>query len=93
MGTCLPVGVGVAALWQCVASDECRGRLGEGHSIIVPTEHVASTRQVDEHIWTELRNFKKCLLQMHMAQVPTLLLDQHYVLHQVALVYCMHCDE
>lgn len=45
-----------------------RGRLGEGHSIIVPTEHVASTRQVDEHIWTELRNFKKCLLQMHMAQ-------------------------
>ncbi len=40
----------------------------------MPTEHVASTRQVDEHIWTELRNFKKCLLQMHMAQVPTLLL-------------------
>ena len=47
----------------------CRGRLSEGHSIIVPTEHVASTRQVDDHIWTELRNFKKCLLQMHMAQV------------------------
>ncbi|KAL3152781.1 hypothetical protein ABBQ38_012367 [Trebouxia sp. C0009 RCD-2024] len=45
-----------------------RGRLVEGHSIIVPTEHVASTRQVDDHIWTELRNFKKCLLQMHMAQ-------------------------
>lgn len=47
----------------------CRGRLVEGHSIIVPTEHVASTRQVDDHIWTELRNFKKCVLQMHMAQV------------------------
>ena len=46
-----------------------RGRLVEGHSIIVPTEHVASSRQVDDHIWTELRNFKKCVLQMHMAQV------------------------
>lgn len=40
-----------------------------GHSVIVPTEHVASTRQMDEQIWTEMRNFKKCLLQMHMAQV------------------------
>lgn len=30
---------------------------------------MASTRQVDEHVWTEIRNFKKCLLQMFMAQV------------------------
>lgn len=47
----------------------CRGRLVPGHSVIVPTEHVASSRQVDEQVWTEIRNFKKCLLQMHMAQV------------------------
>ncbi len=40
-----------------------------GHCLIVPAEHVASTRQVDEHVWTEIRNFKKCLLQMFMAQV------------------------
>ena len=39
-----------------------------GHCMIVPAEHVASTRQVDEHVWTEIRNFKKCLLQMFMAQ-------------------------
>ena len=58
---------------------DCRGRLGEGHSIIVPTEHVASTRQVDDHIWTELRNFKKCLLQMHMAQVTHLLVIKLYL--------------
>ena len=52
----------------------------QGHCLIVPAEHVASTRQVDEHVWTEIRNFKKCLLQMFMAQVlhiprhsPTLL--------------------
>ena len=46
-----------------------RGRLVPGHCLIVPAEHVASTRQVDEHVWTEIRNFKKCLLQMFMAQV------------------------
>ena len=52
-------------LCTCVS----RGSLGEGHCLIVPSEHVASTRQVDEAVWTELRNFKKCLLQMAMAQV------------------------
>lgn len=54
-------------LSDSVVSD--RGRLVPGHCLIVPAEHVASTRQVDEHIWTEIRNFKKCLLQMFMAQV------------------------
>lgn len=46
-----------------------RGRLAEGHCVIVPADHVSSSRQVDEAVWTELRNFKKCLLQMFMAQV------------------------
>ena len=50
----------------------CRGRLVPGHCLIVPAEHVASARQVDEHVWTEMRNFKKCLLQMFMAQVGPL---------------------
>ena len=36
---------------------------------------MASTRQVDEHVWTEIRNFKKCLLQMFMAQVCSLRSD------------------
>ena len=34
----------------------------------MPAEHVPSCRQVDEDVWTELRNFKKCLLQMFMAK-------------------------
>ena len=46
-----------------------RGRLVPGHCLIVPSEHVASARQVDEHVWMEMRNFKKCLLQMFAAQV------------------------
>lgn len=68
----------------------CRGRLVDGHSIIVPTEHVASTRQVDEHIWTELRNFKKCVLQMYMAQVvgPCLLALASTLLVCFALLAC-----
>jgi hypothetical protein len=45
-----------------------RGGLAEGHCCLVPAEHVPSCRQVDEDVWTELRNFKKCLLQMFMAQ-------------------------
>ena len=55
-----------------VRSCLCRGRLVPGHCLIVPAEHVASARQVDEHVWTEMRNFKKCLLQMFMAQVGPL---------------------
>jgi len=45
-----------------------RGRLAEGHCIIVPAEHASSSRQVDEDVFTELRNFKKCLIRMFMAQ-------------------------
>ena len=40
-----------------------------GHCLIIPAEHCASSRQADEHVWTEMRNFKKCLLQMYVAEV------------------------
>lgn len=49
----------------------CRGSLADGHVCIVPAEHVASGRRTDEAVWTELRNFKKSLLQMFMQQVRT----------------------
>jgi len=45
-----------------------RGRLVPGHCQIIPAEHVASTRAADEAAWTEVRNFKKCLLRMFAAQ-------------------------
>ena len=41
-----------------------RGRLVPGHCCIVPVEHIASSRLADENTWEELRNFKKCVLQM-----------------------------
>ena len=61
-------------LW-CALLTTCfcyRGSLADGHVCIVPAEHVASGRRTDEAVWTELRNFKKSLLQMFMQQVRNL---------------------
>ena len=41
-----------------------RGRLVPGHCVVVPTDHIASARLADETTWEEMRNFKKCVLQM-----------------------------
>jgi len=46
----------------------CRGCLVPGHCLIIPMEHVASCRMADEAVWTEMRNFKKCLVQMYAEQ-------------------------
>lgn len=45
-----------------------KGHLVEGHCCIVPADHVASVRRCDGNVAIELRNFKKSLLQMFMAQ-------------------------
>ena len=52
-----------------LSQDLCRGRLHPLHCCIIPTEHMASSRKVDEHVWTEMRNFKKCVIQMNAQQV------------------------
>ena len=63
-----------------------RGSLAEGHCLIVPSEHASSTRQVDESVWTELRNFKKCLLQVAMAQVRSRAVQSSAAANMHALV-------
>jgi len=40
------------------------GRLVPGHCVIAPKAHSRSTRQVDEDVWEEIRNFKKCLVKI-----------------------------
>ncbi|OAY80891.1 CWF19-like protein 2 [Ananas comosus] len=40
----------------------------EGHCIILPLQHEAATRTVDQNVWDEIRNFKKCLLKMFSKQ-------------------------
>lgn len=41
-----------------------KGRLIPGHCCVMPTEHIPSARVADENTWEEMRNFKKCVLQM-----------------------------
>jgi len=41
-----------------------RDPICEGHCYIIPIEMEVSTRNADEDVWTEMRNFKKCLLIM-----------------------------
>ena len=40
------------------------GRLVPGHCLIAPIAHAQSSRAVDEDVWEEMRNFKKCLVRM-----------------------------
>ncbi|CAI5491389.1 unnamed protein product [Closterium sp. Naga37s-1] len=43
------------------------GSLLPNHVLIVPSEHEDSMRVVEEAVWDEVRNFKKCLTRMAMA--------------------------
>ncbi|XP_021604402.1 CWF19-like protein 2 isoform X2 [Manihot esculenta] len=39
-----------------------------GHCCILPMQHEPSTRTVDNNVWEEIRNFKKCLIMMFSQQ-------------------------
>ncbi|CAN6327409.1 unnamed protein product [Urochloa humidicola] len=39
-----------------------------GHCVILPLQHDSATRTVDQNVWEEIRNFKKCLLKMFAHQ-------------------------
>ncbi|XP_050218502.1 uncharacterized protein LOC126669162 [Mercurialis annua] len=39
-----------------------------GHCCILPMQHDSATRNVDNNIWEEIRNFKKCLIMMFAKQ-------------------------
>ncbi|XP_031382429.1 CWF19-like protein 2 [Punica granatum] len=39
-----------------------------GHCCIVTAQHESSTRTVDDNVWNEIRNFKKCLIMMYAKQ-------------------------
>ncbi|XP_073155380.1 uncharacterized protein [Henckelia pumila] len=39
-----------------------------GHSYIMTLQHESSTRTVDDNVWDEIRNFKKCLIMMFSKQ-------------------------
>ncbi|XP_073224129.1 uncharacterized protein [Cicer arietinum] len=39
-----------------------------GHCCILPIPHEPATRTVDDNVWVEIRNFKKCLIMMFAKQ-------------------------
>ncbi|KAK4425547.1 CWF19-like protein 2 [Sesamum alatum] len=39
-----------------------------GHCAILTLQHESSTRTVDDNVWSEIRNFKKCLIMMFAKQ-------------------------
>lgn len=39
-----------------------------GHCCILPMQHDSATRTVDNNVWDEIRNFKKCLIMMFAKQ-------------------------
>ncbi|KAK8968484.1 hypothetical protein KSP40_PGU021928 [Platanthera guangdongensis] len=40
----------------------------QGHCCILPLQHELSTRTIDQSVWEEIRNYKKCLLKMFSRQ-------------------------
>ncbi|XP_050371981.1 uncharacterized protein LOC126789941 isoform X2 [Argentina anserina] len=40
----------------------------DGHCYILPMQHVPASRTLDDHVWEEIRNFKKCLIMMFAKQ-------------------------
>ncbi|CAL0320768.1 unnamed protein product [Lupinus luteus] len=39
-----------------------------GHCCILPIQHESATRTLDDNVWTEIRNFKKCLIMLFAKQ-------------------------
>lgn len=39
-----------------------------GHCCILPMQHESATRSIDNSVWDEIRNFKKCLIMMFAKQ-------------------------
>jgi diadenosine tetraphosphate (Ap4A) HIT family hydrolase len=45
-----------------------KGSLTDGHCLIVPIQHTPASVNVDEEVWDEMQNFRKCLIKMFYAQ-------------------------
>ena len=45
-----------------------RGSLTEGHCLLIPMRHVVATTALDEDEYDELSMFKRCIVDMFVAQ-------------------------
>mmetsp|Transcript_16137 Transcript_16137/g.40696 ORF Transcript_16137/g.40696 Transcript_16137/m.40696 type:complete len:348 (+) Transcript_16137:3-1046(+) len=63
---------------------QTRGRVCDGHCLIVPIALCPSTTNCDEDTLEEMRNFKKCLMQMFHT------MDQDCIFHETATGFNRH---
>ncbi|KAI8646313.1 CwfJ C-terminus 1-domain-containing protein-like protein [Parasitella parasitica] len=75
--------------------------LTPGNCLIVPVQHVSSTLECDDEIWTEIRNFQKCLMKMFheqekgvvfMETVINLRQQRHAVIEAIPIPYGIYED-
>ncbi|KAF7727149.1 hypothetical protein EC973_008010 [Apophysomyces ossiformis] len=75
--------------------------LTPGHCLIVPLQHVTSMLECDDDVWSEVRNFQKCLLQMFneqgcgvifMETVTNLRSHRHTVIEAIPIPYHVYED-
>ncbi|KAG0167148.1 hypothetical protein DFQ28_003381 [Apophysomyces sp. BC1034] len=75
--------------------------LTPGHCLIVPLQHVTSMLECDDDVWSEVRNFQKCLLQMYndqgcgvvfMETVTNLRSHRHTVIEAIPIPYNVYED-
>ena len=71
------------------------------HCLIVPMQHVSSTLELDDDVWDEIRNFKKCLIRMFekinrgvlfMEQVMHLKRKVHTVIECIPVPFSVYQD-
>ncbi|KAF9374292.1 hypothetical protein CPB97_012178 [Podila verticillata] len=63
-----------------------------GHCMIVPIQHVTSTLECDDDAWEEIRNFMKCLIQMHAAQDRAVIFSETVInlkWHKHSVIECI----
>ncbi|CAO3586095.1 unnamed protein product [Absidia cylindrospora] len=75
--------------------------LTPGHCMIVPVQHVNSTLECDDEVWTEIRNFQKCLMRMFdeqncgvvfMETVISIRSHRHTVIEAIPIPYGVYED-
>ncbi|KAG2212917.1 hypothetical protein INT46_010473 [Mucor plumbeus] len=75
--------------------------LTPGNCLIVPIQHVPSTLDCDDDVWTEIRNFQKCLMKMFheqgkgvvfMETVLNLRQQRHAVIEAIPIPYGVYED-
>ncbi|KAI9271408.1 CwfJ C-terminus 1-domain-containing protein-like protein [Sporodiniella umbellata] len=75
--------------------------LTPGSCMIVPLQHVTSMLECDDDVWTEIRNFQKCLMKMFheqdkgvifMETVTNLRSQRHTVIEAIPIPYGVYED-